>query len=161
MTMNTTMAGKLKGNPKIHKPSRPMRIIVSTRNHPTEGIAKTAEAELRRGVETLPSYVKDTTHFLNRLGQITQPLPPGTLLFTMDVKGLYPNVPREEARQACRESLDGRKNATIPTENVLQMIDLVLENNNFKLGNQNYTQTEGTAIGSRLGMHYASTYMGK
>ena len=41
------------------------------------------------------------------------------------------------------------------------MIDTVLENNNFKFGGQNYIQTEGTAIGSKLGMHYASTYMGK
>ena len=79
----------------------------------------------------------------------------------MDVKGLYPNVPRAEARQACRESLDQRMNPTIPTEKILEMIDVVLENNNFQFGDQNYTQKEGTAIGSRLGMHYASTYMGK
>ena len=41
------------------------------------------------------------------------------------------------------------------------MIDIVLENDNFKFDDQNYTQTDGTAIGSKLGMLYASTYMGK
>jgi len=161
MTMKTVTAGKLKGNPKVHKPSRCMRTIVSTVNHPIEGVAKVAEEELRKGVERLPSYVKDTTHFLNSLRLVNQPLPPDTLLFTMDVRGLYPNVPRAEAREACRKSLDRRTNPTIPTERVLQMIDLVLENSNFRFGDQNYTQTEGTAIGSKPGMHYASTYMGE
>ena len=100
MAVKSVTAGKLKGNPKIHKPSRPMRTIVSTINHPTEGIAKIAEDELRKGVEKLPSFIKDTTHFLSRLNHVNQPLPPDTLFFTMDVKGLYPNVPRAEARQA-------------------------------------------------------------
>ena len=161
MAVKSVTAGKLKGNPKIHKPSRPMRTIVSTKNYPTEGIAKIAEEELRKGVEKLPSFIKDITHFLSRLNHVNQPLPSDTLFFTMDVKGLYPNVPRAEARQACRESLDQRMNPTIPTEKILEMIDVVLENNNFQFGDQNYTQKEGTAIGSRLGMHYASTYMGK
>ena len=94
MKVQTVSAGKLKGNPKIHKPDRPMRTIVSSVNHPTAGIAKAAEDELRKEVEKLPSFIRDTTHFLCRLGQVVQPLPPGALLFTMDVKGLYPNVPR-------------------------------------------------------------------
>jgi len=161
MTIKTVSAGKLKGNPKIHKPSRPMRTIVSSRNHPTEGIAKLAEVELKKGVEKLPSFIRDTTHFLNRLRQVRQPLPSDVLLFTMDVKGLYPNVPRVEARLACKQILDKRLSPTVPTERVLEMIDVVLENNNFRFGSQNYTQTEGTAIGSKLGMHYASAYMGE
>ena len=49
----------------------------------------------------------------------------------------------------------------VPTVKILEMIDVVLENNSFKFGDQNYTQTEGSAIGSKFGMHYASTYMGK
>ena len=161
MAIKSVSAGKLKGNPKVHKPCRPMSTIVSSVNHPTEGIAKVAENELRKGVENLPSYIRGTTHFLNRLTQVNQPLPPSALLFTMDIKGLYPNVSREEARQACKEASDKRLKPMVPTVKILEMIDVVLENNNFKFGDQNYTQTEGTAIGSKLGMHYASTYMGK
>ena len=41
------------------------------------------------------------------------------------------------------------------------MIDLTLENNNFKFNAKHYLQIDGTAIGSRLGMNYASTYMGE
>ena len=63
MTIKSVWAGKLKGNPKVRKPCRPMRTIVLSVNHPTEGIAKVAENELRKGVENVPSYIRDTTHF--------------------------------------------------------------------------------------------------
>jgi hypothetical protein len=39
------------------------------------------------------------------------------------------------------------------------MLDLVLENNHFGFSGKNYIQTEGTAIGSHLGMKYACTYL--
>ena len=41
------------------------------------------------------------------------------------------------------------------------MLDLVLENNHFGFNGKNYIQTEGTAIGSHLGMNYACTYLGE
>jgi hypothetical protein len=41
------------------------------------------------------------------------------------------------------------------------MLDLVLENNHFSFNGKNYIQTEGTAIGSHLGMNYACTYLGE
>jgi hypothetical protein len=36
-----------------------------------------------------------------------------------------------------------------------------LENNHFGFNGKNYIQTEGTAIGSHLGMNYACTYLGE
>ena len=41
------------------------------------------------------------------------------------------------------------------------MIKTVLENNTFKFGDHNYKQTEGIAIGSRLGRNFACSYMRK
>ena len=67
-----------------------------------------------------------------------------THLFTMDVKALYPSIPRKETLETCRKSLG------IPSEAVMTMINTVLENNNFKFNGQNYIQTDGTAIGSKL-----------
>ena len=58
-------AGKVKGNPKVHKKGTPMRIIVSSINHPTEKIAEVAEKELEEWVEKLPSYMYVKRH--NRL----------------------------------------------------------------------------------------------
>ena len=79
----------------------------------------------------------------------------------MDVSKLYPSVPKREGLEACRQALDERQNPRIPTDDVMEMIKLVLENNNFGLGgSKHFLQVKGTAIGSKLGRNYACTYMG-
>ena len=152
--------GSVKGNPKMHKENAPLRLIISGINHPTENIAEFAEKELEQHVRTLPSYIQDTTDFINKMNSIEQKLPGDSILFCMDVKGLYPSVPKKEGLDACKQALDNRPNPSIPTTDVLSMIRLVLENNNFSFNGKHYLQVEGTAIGSRLGMNYASTYLG-
>ena len=81
-------------------------------------------------------------------------------MFTWDVKALYPSIPRDEARKACKNALNERTNQDLPTEEVLQIIDTVLENSYFTFNKTNYQQIDGTAIGSKLGRNYACTYMG-
>ena len=39
------------------------------------------------------------------------------------------------------------------------MIEIVLDNNNLNLGNKRYKQTNGIAIGSKLGKNFACSYM--
>ena len=78
------------------------------------------------------------------------------ILFCMDVRKLYPSVPKTEGIEACRRALETREDKSIPTEEVIKIIELVLENNNFSLNNtHHFVQREGTAIGSRLGRNYA------
>ena len=157
-------AGFIQGNPKLHKEGNPLRVIVSGRGHATEGIAELAEGELATHIEMQPSYVKDTTDFINKVKHVKLPVVSEIkpILFCMDVSKLYPSVPRKEGLAACREALDSRHNPTIPTEEVLEMIKLVLDNNNFSVGNsKHYIQVNGTAIGSKLGRNYACTYLGK
>ena len=157
--------GLLQGNPKLHKKGAPLRVIVSGRGHPTERVAELAESELRSHVESQSSYVRDTTDFINKIGKIKLQDNKGEedlLLFCMDVRKLYPSVPRKEGIEACRRALDARKDPHIPTPDVLEMIELVLDNNNFSLGSsEHYVQVEGTAIGSKLGRNYACTYLGQ
>ena len=104
--------GKVKVNPKVHKTDNPIRTIISTINSPTEKLTEVAESELSEWVESLDTYVKDTTHFLwilqNKVGKI----PDSAILFTMDVKVLYPSIPRKEGLQACRLALENRKRRT-------------------------------------------------
>lgn len=47
--------------------------------------------------------------------------------------------------------LNQRQKKEVDTNTILQMMDAVLENNNFSFNNKQYIQTEGTAIGSKLG----------
>ena len=68
-------------------------------------------------------------------------------------------MPKEEGLAACREALENRANPVIPTESVMEMIKIVLENNNFSFGDKKYLQKDGVAIGSRLGKNFACSYM--
>ena len=153
--------GKVKANPKVHKKDNPIRTIISTINSPTEKLAEVAESELSEWIESLDTYVKDTTHFLRILNDKIGQIPDNATLFTMDVKALYPSVPRKEGIQACKLALENRKRKDFTTDALIGMIELVLDNNIFKFQENKYLQTDGTAIGSKLGRNYACTYMGE
>ena len=60
---------------------------------------------------------------------------------------------------ACQDAFETRKDKTVGTEEVMAMIKTVLENNVFEFDGNEYIQTEGVAIGSRLGRHFVCTYM--
>ncbi|XP_045178135.2 uncharacterized protein LOC123538232 [Mercenaria mercenaria] len=155
------VTGKLKGNPKIHKRENPYRTIVSGIGTATERMAEVAEKELNEYVENSPSYLKDTTDFLNKLKLIPLPIPEGVILFCFDVVKLYPSIPRREGLTACEEALQCRTNPNVTTEAVMKMINTVLTNNVFSFNNSEYVQKEGVAIGSKLGRNFACCYMRK
>ncbi|XP_052259629.1 uncharacterized protein LOC127863996 [Dreissena polymorpha] len=159
LTSSSGTSGKLQSNPKLHKPGMPLRTIVNGRNHQTEKMAAIVENGLCDHVTSLPSYVRDTTDDLNKIVQIQHPLPDGTIIYCLDVKVLYPSVPREEARAAVTEALNRRVQPEVPTNDMIIMMDTVLNNNTISFNGDHYMQNEGTAIGSHLGMNYASTYM--
>ena len=54
-----------------------------------------------------------------------------------------------------------RTDQLVPTENVSDMIQTVLDSNVFGSDSTSYVQTEGIAIGSRLGKNFACSYMRK
>ncbi|KAH3721882.1 hypothetical protein DPMN_064831 [Dreissena polymorpha] len=82
----------------------PLRTIMNGRSHPTEKMAEIVEDQLRSHVMSLPSFVRDTMDFLNKIQKVKQPLPEGTLIFCIDVKALYPSVTRDEVRAAAIEA---------------------------------------------------------
>ena len=90
---------------------------VSANGHPTEHISEYVSNILNPLVSKLPSYIKDTAHFFNKLDSIFT-LPNDSLLVTLDVSSLYTNIPHTEGIQAARLHLDERTSKTPPTESV-------------------------------------------
>ena len=74
--------------PKVHKPGNPRRPIVSSNSHPTERLSHFVNYHLQPLVHKLPSFVKDTNDFLNKLLTIGN-LPANSLLVTLAVSSLY------------------------------------------------------------------------
>ena len=106
------------------------------------------------------SYIKDTTHFLNRLG-LLGPQPPGTILVVLDVDQLYPSIPIEDGlyQVGLRMHKYRDKYKKPSTTALLRLMRLVLEKNNFQFNGVNYQQIAGTAMGTRMAPQFANLYM--
>ena len=146
--------------PKIHKPGNPGRPIVASNGAPTEKISSFVDHFLQPLVTKLPSHIRDTTDFLNKLQRMPM-LPPGSLLVTLDVSSLYTNIPHNEGIVACKEALNSRESSAPPTANLCHLIRLILSLNAFVFNQQYYLQIQGTAMGTRMTPSYANLFMGK
>ena len=71
------------------------------------------------------------------------------ILVTIDVVGLYPNIPHDKGLEALRRTLNkrSRPNPVIPTDHIVDLAELVLKNNNFEFDGSHFLQKRGTAIG--------------
>ena len=135
--------------PKIHKDGIPGRPIIQSCAAPTENISQFVNFYLHPLVESIQSYIKNTTDFLCKLKSIGQ-VPAGSLLLTLDVRALYTNIPHNEGIEACRKALNTRRVQDPPTQNVINLITLILTNNNFSFDDKHCLQIKGTAMGTRM-----------
>ena len=145
--------------PKIHKPGNPGRPIVSSNSHPTERISQFVDYHLQPLVHKLPSFVKDTNDFLNKLLAIGN-LPSNSLLVTLDVSSLYTNIPHNEGINACDHFLRTRRNNNIPTGTLCDLIRMILTMNNFSFNDNHYLQIHGTAMGTKMAPSFANLSLG-
>ena len=104
------------------------------------------------------SYVKDTNHFLSRIGNIGT-IPEGAILCTVDVVGLYPSIPHVEVLEAVREALDRRENQGVATDTLAGLASLELENYYFEFNDRFYKQKLCMAIGTKFAPAYANLFM--
>ena len=152
--------------PKIHKGKLPPpgRPIISAIGSPTEKISEFLDFFLQPYLVTIPSYVKDTGHFLHLINNLGI-LPKNTILVTYDVTSLYTNIPLPEAERAiARVLLRNRPSATAPTNSsLLKMLRLIFSHNIFTFsdgkGLHYYLQSSGVSMGSRCAPAVACTYM--
>ena len=154
--------------PKIHKGGSPPpgRPVVSANSCATEKISALVNIFTKPIVPHIPSYIKDTGHFLKVLNDVQGHLPPNTLLCTLDVSSLYTNIPNEEGRRAMAHWLSKfRPHKLIPNNQptnttLLTLLKMVLEMNNFQFNGENYLQVGGTAMGTRVAPTLANLFMG-
>ena len=148
--------------PKIHKPGNPGRPVVSSIGCHTERISKYVDHYLQPINQSLPSYVKDTTNFLNKLDSLPEELPDDAIMVTMDVRSLYTNVPNNEGIEAVKHFLRTRNR---PGDGILAKVIstfllLILTLNNFVFNETNYIQVNGASMGTKCAPTYASIFMG-
>ena len=138
--------------PKIHKrlhnvPGRP---VISNSGYYTENISSFLDHHLQPLAQAVKSYIKDTNEFLKKLRSLPK-LPDGIILCTMDVVGLYPNIPHEEGLSALRKRrLETRKEKYVSTDTIIDLAKVVLKNSIFTFGKKTLNQKQGTATGTKI-----------
>ena len=102
--------------PKIHKrlhnvPGRP---VISNCGYYTENISSFLDYHLKPLGKNVESYIKDTNDFLIKLKELGS-LPKNAILCTIDIVGLYPNIPHKEGLASIRKHLDNTENKEVTT----------------------------------------------
>ena len=67
----------------------------------TEKLSEFVDENIKNLTQQVPSYIKDTTHFLTMIRDIT--INPNDLLVTIDVSSLYTNIIHEEGLEAMEQ----------------------------------------------------------
>ena len=160
--VNNPKLGRFYLLPKIHKrlynvPGRP---VISNSGYYAENISAFLEYHLKPISQKVKSYIKDTNDFLRKLDALPS-LPVDTILCTIDVVGLYPNIPHEDGLVAMRETLDEQEDKTVSTDSHIELAECVLKNNIFEHTTSFYKQLRGTAIGTKMAPPYAILFMGE
>ena len=110
-------------------------------------------------VLNLPSYTKNTTHFLNRFSSFNN-IPDNVLFVTLDIFPLYTNIPYSEGIDACREALEKCEHCSPPIKVICNLLRMILTINTFEFNSCYYRQLHGTAMGTRVVPSYANLFMG-
>ena len=149
--------------PKIHKSlvSPKGRGIVSGNGSPTEKISQFVDFFLSPLVLLVKSHIRDTSDLLLKILSFGA-LPKNTILCSLDINAMYPNIPHNEGIAACAEALATHRdrNALPSNSNITELLRLVLECNNFDFAGKHFLQIGGTAMGTKLAPSYANIFMG-
>jgi hypothetical protein len=86
---------------------------------------------------------------------------PNTILATIDVCGLYTNIPVEEGLDAVREALEDRENKETSTEFLIRLLEIVLKSNIFEFNSELFLQLIGTAMGTKCAPNYSNIFMAR
>ena len=153
---------------KIHKQFNegqlpPARPIINNIGSLTENISKYVDHHTKDLVNTLPSYLEDTRDFLDLCENINQSgnLKDNHILVTIDVVSLYTNISKQDAIPSVQHYLETRRDKSVPTSYILQLLELVFDCNYFKFGNRVFKQEIGVAMGTISAPNTATLTMGK
>ena len=132
------------------------RPIIAGPSCPTHRLSNLIDILLKPFLEHTKSYIRDDIDFLTKL---PTKIKEHESFVTFDISSLYSNITHELGLEAIHywlhthpESLHPR----IPHEFITDSLKIILENNSFSFGTQNYLQIQGTAMGTKMAPTYAN-----
>ena len=79
----------------------------------------------------------------------------------MDVTSLYTNIPQDDGIQTVCNAYENfhNNNPPIPSHYLKQMLGLILKENSLEFKGENYLQTHGTAMGTKMAVAFANIFI--
>ena len=146
---------------KVHKTNIPGRPVVSSVECHASKISKFVDHYLQPHAKSLPSYIKDTSDFTNRINK-TKDINKDTILVTLNVKSLYTNIPNHEGIETLKSALNSVSKKPIATKVIIKFLFvLTLTLSNFVFNGIHFLPKIGCAIGTICTPNYANIFMGK
>ena len=146
---------------KVHKANYPIRPIVSMIGSPTYNVAKYVSRLIAPLVGNTNRTVKNTHDFVNFLK--TCRWKPHEVMVSFDVVSLFTRVPVQLAIKTIQNYLRSDDNISDRTklnvDDIMQLVRLCLENNDFIYRGTYYHQSYGCAMGSPISVIAANIVM--
>ena len=111
------------------------------------------------------AYIPQVHHICHKWQKVNQfsliNPSPDSLLITLDVDSLYTNINNQDGFEAVKESFKKHPDPKHPDEQILDLLKICLENNDFIFNDEQFLQVGGTAIGKKSAPNYANLSMFK
>ena len=156
-------APRFYGLPKIHKPTIPIRPIVSYTGTPLYNLSKYVADILTTYTKNPDKHTENSKQFSEYIRNVT--IEEDEKLVSFDVTSLYTNVPIKDTLVIIRDLLENDENLNektkIPPSNLLEIIEFLLTKTWFIFDGKYYSQTDGVAMGGPASSVVAEIYMQK
>ena len=158
LRFNVPQPPKLYGLPKLHKPGFSIRPTVSFCGSPTSQLSKYLTTILQLLTGKSRRKLQSTKDFINATETVQ--IPDGYELVSFDVKSLFTSIPLQLALQ-CTETaiLQSTDPLPLPTEDIMDLLNLCLTSTYFQYNGKHYKQLHGTAMGSPVSVVVAEIVM--
>ena len=111
-----------------------------------ENLSIFVENSLFELASELPSQIKDICHILEIIDEINNSnLSSSAILVRLDVVNIFPSMDNNMGIASDRKYLDEMECKDLPTDCVIEALELCLSCSNSVFSNSNYLQTDGTA----------------
>lgn len=146
--------------PKIHKPGKSVRPIVSGINSPTYHLSRWLTNEFSMLPTPPESFsVKNSMEFIDKIKGLT--LEDGEILISFDVTSLFPSVPVNITLKYLEELLVVNNIDKTKIKEYIKLTSLCMSQNCFQINNRFFEQHEGTAMGNSLSPFLANLFMSR
>ena len=114
-------------------------------------------------MEKLPSYIRDSKHFLQLLESLPYLLE-NAILVTADVTSLYTNIPHRKGIECVLHYIKLHVKTLPPgapsSHTIGVFFETILKNNNFSFMGRYFLELVGTAMGTKAAPPYANLFKG-